>query len=93
MNKVIVFKNVNGGISVITPSTGYVEELKSIMSSAHPEIEDAQTIMHSVITFIAEKDVPTCAPYKIVDSAEVPIDRTFRDAWESDFTTYDGVGA
>ena len=41
---------------------------------------------------IAAKDVPTGIPYKIVDITEVPTDRTFRDAWEADFTTYDGVG-
>jgi len=28
------------------------------------------------------KDVPTGAKYKIVDTSEVPSDRTFRNAWE-----------
>jgi hypothetical protein len=43
---------------------------------------------------IAAKDVPTGAKYKIVDVADVPSDRTFRNAWEvneADLT--DGVGA
>lgn len=31
---------------------------------------------------IALKDVPEGRPYKIVDVAEIPSDRTFRDAWE-----------
>lgn len=31
---------------------------------------------------IALKDVPEGRPYKIVDVAEIPADRTFRDAWE-----------
>jgi len=31
---------------------------------------------------IAEKDVPTGVPYKIVDASQVPSDRTFRAAWE-----------
>jgi hypothetical protein len=31
---------------------------------------------------IAAKDVPAGKPYKIVDAADVPSDRTFRDAWE-----------
>lgn len=31
---------------------------------------------------IAEKDVPAGKPYKIVDVADIPSDRTFRDAWE-----------
>jgi hypothetical protein len=31
---------------------------------------------------IAAKDVPMGKPYKIVDVADVPSDRTFRNAWE-----------
>ena len=31
---------------------------------------------------IAAKDVPTGKPYKIVDASDIPIDRTFRNAWE-----------
>ena len=31
---------------------------------------------------IAAKDVPEGKPYKIVDVADIPTDRTFRSAWE-----------
>jgi hypothetical protein len=31
---------------------------------------------------IAAKDVPAGKPYKIVDVADIPSDRTFRSAWE-----------
>ena len=31
---------------------------------------------------IAAKDVPQGKPYKIVDVADIPTDRTFRNAWE-----------
>lgn len=31
---------------------------------------------------IAAKDVPAGKPYKIVDVADIPEDRTFRGAWE-----------
>lgn len=31
---------------------------------------------------IAAKDVPAGKPYKIIDTADVPSDRTFRSAWE-----------
>ena len=31
---------------------------------------------------IAAKDVPVGKPYKIVDMADIPSDRTFRNAWE-----------
>ena len=43
---------------------------------------------------IALKDVPAGKPFKIVDTADVPADRTFRAAWEVDASTLtDGVGA
>lgn len=31
---------------------------------------------------IAAKDVPQGVEYKIIDTVEVPTDRTFRNAWE-----------
>jgi hypothetical protein len=31
---------------------------------------------------IAAKDVPAGKPFKIVDAADIPTDRTFRGAWE-----------
>lgn len=31
---------------------------------------------------IAAKDVPQGVPFKIVDEADIPSDRTFRNAWE-----------
>ena len=41
---------------------------------------------------VARKDVPAGVAYKIVDVSDIPTDRTFRDAWEADFTNPDGVG-
>lgn len=41
---------------------------------------------------IARKDVPAGTPYKIIDVTDVPDDRTFRGAWEADFTDPDGEG-
>ena len=31
---------------------------------------------------LAAKDVPAGTPFKIVDAADIPSDRTFRNAWE-----------
>ena len=42
-----------------------------------PEALETMTIEE-----IAAKDVPTGKPFKIIDTADVPSDRTFRDAWE-----------
>ena len=41
---------------------------------------------------VAKKDVPAGVPYVIIDAADIPIDRTFRDAWELDFSEPDGYG-
>jgi hypothetical protein len=35
---------------------------------------------------IAAKDVPSGKPWKIVDAADIPATRDFRDAWTADFT-------
>ena len=45
------------------------------------------------IQAIAKKDVPFGRPYKIVDAADIPSDRSQRDAWtvdEAELT--DGIG-
>jgi hypothetical protein len=36
---------------------------------------------HTIEELVA-KDVPEGKPYKIVDVADIPTDRTFRNAWE-----------
>lgn len=41
---------------------------------------------------IARKDVLAGLPFKIIDVADIPSDRTFRDAWEADLSAPDGVG-
>lgn len=34
----------------------------------------------------ALRAVPAGKPYLIIDAADIPADRTFRDAWQADFT-------
>jgi hypothetical protein len=34
----------------------------------------------------AMKDIPSGKPYLIVDAADIPTDRSFRNAWVADFT-------
>lgn len=41
---------------------------------------------------IARKDVPFGVPYRIIDAALIPKDRTYRDAWTADFSNPDGTG-
>ena len=41
---------------------------------------------------IAQKDVPEGVKYRIVDEGEIPSERSQRDLWTADFTTYNGIG-
>jgi len=41
---------------------------------------------------VARKDVPAGVPFKIIDTVDVPDDRTFRSAWEADMTSPHGTG-
>jgi hypothetical protein len=56
-------------------------------------IPTPEAIEQHGIQAIAIKDVPAGKPFKIVDAADIPSDRSDRDAWtvdEADLT--DGVG-
>ena len=44
-----------------------------------PTLEYLET---HTIEELAAKDVPAGKPYKIVAAADIPTDRTFRNAWE-----------
>lgn len=57
-------------------------------------IPTQEALATRIIEEIAAKDVPTGKPYKIVDVADIPSDRSFRSAWEVDEAILtDGVGA
>jgi hypothetical protein len=53
-----------------------------------------EALKSHTIEEIAEKDVPFGKPFKIVDSSEIPLDRTFRNAWEvNEASLTDGTGS
>jgi hypothetical protein len=41
---------------------------------------------------VAKKDVPQGLPYKILNKSDLPDTKLFRDAWEYDFSNFDGHG-
>ena len=41
---------------------------------------------------VCQKDVPAGTPYLIVEDDVIPSDRSFRNAWEADFSNPDGIG-
>lgn len=69
MEKVIIYPNIDGGISIVVP------------------FDSAFTVEE-----IALKDTPPGLPYKIINRSDIPNDRTFRSAWEADFSEPDGYG-
>ena len=45
-------------------------------------VPSPEYLAEHTIEELAAKDVPQGKPYKIVDVADIPTDRTFRNAWE-----------
>jgi len=41
---------------------------------------------------VCQKDVPAGLPYLVVEENVIPSDRSFRGAWEADFSNPDGYG-
>ncbi len=62
----------------------------------NPAAEGGITVIHSTgklpIEDVAQKDVPAGTPYLIVEDDVIPSDRSFRSAWEADFSNPDGYG-
>ena len=48
----------------------------------YPTDDGVAIIVPAVSIELAMKDIPEGKPYKIVDVADIPADRTFRNAWE-----------
>jgi len=72
--QVIIFKNDDGGISIIHPT----QEALDLYG----------------IEAIAQKDVPSGKPYKIVQDDEIPTDRSQRNLWDVDEAELtDGIGS
>ena len=56
-------------------------------------IPTPEAIEQHGIQAIAIKDVPAGKPYKIIDAADIPSDRSQRNAWVVDEATLtDGIG-
>jgi len=45
-------------------------------------VPSSEYLSNHTIEELAEKDVPSGKPFKIVEDSDIPSDRTFRDAWE-----------
>ena len=73
MNSRIIYPNDDGGVSVIVPAAECGLTIEQIAAKDVPPIVvrgPANSIVSS-----------TSRPFKIVDVADIPSDRTFRGAW------------
>jgi hypothetical protein len=66
------------------------------MKILYPKPEGGICVVHPTgelpITDVCQKDVPAGTPYLIVEDDVIPSDRSFRNAWEADFSNPDGYG-
>ena len=66
------------------------------MKIIHPNGSGGIAVIHPTgelpIEAVAFKDVPPGIPYLFVNDEDIPSDRTYRDAWEADFSSPDGYG-
>ena len=62
----------------------------------YPNSEGGVSVIHPTgelpIEDLCQKDVPAGTPYLIVEDDVIPSDRSFRNAWEADFSNPDGTG-
>ena len=62
----------------------------------YPNSEGGICVIHPTgelpIEDVCQKDVSAGTPYLIVEDDVIPSDRTFRGAWEADFSNPDGYG-
>ena len=74
MNQRIIYPTDEGGVAIIVPAPNCGLTIEEIAAKDVPP----------VVVFGPENSVisSTARPYKIVDVADIPTDRTFRDAWE-----------
>ena len=66
------------------------------MKILHPNSEGGVSVITPTgelpIEDVAQKDVPAGTPYLVVEDDVIPSDRSFRNAWEADFSNPDGHG-
>ena len=87
MNQRIIYPTDEGGVAIVVPapaargevlvSEAVYEGEKLVQEAVYRDETDEEFIAR-----IAAKDVPAGKPFKIVGVADIPSDRTFRNAWE-----------
>ena len=70
--------------------------VKDMTKILYPLENNGVAVIHPTgdlpIEDVCQKDVPAGTPYLVVEDDVIPSDRTFRGAWEADFSNPDGYG-
>jgi hypothetical protein len=88
MTQVIIFPNDDGGVSIIIPTVECGLTIEEIAAKDIPPIvryEGTGVFEKDDDTgemYETQREIQEPRPYKIVDVANIPSDRTFRNAWE-----------
>ena len=78
------------------PTYVWPSSVDAMSKILYPNSEGGVSVIHPTgelpIADVAQKDVPAGTPYLIVEDDVIPSDRSFRGAWEADFSNPDGTG-
>ena len=75
MTKRIIYPTDDGGVAIVIPAPEALETM-TIEEIAAKDVPPVVVMQDSVVVS------STPRPFKIVDVANIPSDRTFRNAWE-----------
>lgn len=88
MTKRIIYPTSQGGVAVIIPAHDCGLTIEEIAAKDVPPIiryegtGEFETDENTFETFEVQRQIIEPRPYKIIDTIDVPTDRTFRAAWE-----------
>ncbi len=77
MDKVIIFKKIDGGCGIIFPVADMFDAKSDTRKLLGIEFQNDEEIL----SWIAQKDVPEGLEWYIAEKSNLPTDRYFRDAW------------
>ena len=86
--KRIIYPTDEGGVAVIIQAPDCGLTIEQIAAKDVPQIiryegtGEFETDKHTFETFELQRQIIEPRPYKIIDTIDVPTDRTFRAAWE-----------
>jgi len=82
----IIYSQPNGVLAIVTPTPEAVSYFMADRQAGDGTVIPGLATVDEAIIAIAQKDVPAGTTFEVVADADIPADRTLRDAWEHDTT-------